>query len=88
LRFISPIKNNVTPHWRVGPERFALFLGAAGLLLLAALIRTWASAYLHSGFVYAAEVKSASLVADGPHREMRNPLYFANVLMAISLGSM
>jgi protein-S-isoprenylcysteine O-methyltransferase Ste14 len=66
----------------------ALFFLAAGVLGLAALIRTWASAYLHSGVVYAAEVKSASLVADGPYRQVRNPLYFANVLMAIALGAL
>jgi Phospholipid methyltransferase len=33
-------------------------------------------------------VKTQSLVADGPYRYVRNPLYFANVLMAIGLGSM
>jgi protein-S-isoprenylcysteine O-methyltransferase Ste14 len=77
-------------RWHINGDALAraLFFGAAGLLLLAALIRTWASAYLHPGVVYAAEVKCASLVADGPYRQMRNPLYFANVLMAIALGSM
>jgi protein-S-isoprenylcysteine O-methyltransferase Ste14 len=63
-----------------------LLAGAAGLLAAAALIRTWASAYLHASVVYAAEVKSASLVADGPYRRVRNPLYFANVLMAVGFG--
>jgi Phospholipid methyltransferase len=38
--------------------------------------------------VYAAEVKAESLVADGPYRQVRNPLYFANVLMAIAIGAM
>jgi protein-S-isoprenylcysteine O-methyltransferase Ste14 len=61
---------------------------AAFLLIAAAFIRTWASAYLHAGVVYAAEVKTESLVADGPYRFVRNPLYLANVLMAVSLGAM
>ena len=61
---------------------------AALLLVVAALIRTWASSYLHAGVVYAAEVKTASLVADGPYRQVRNPLYFANVLMIIAMGAM
>jgi protein-S-isoprenylcysteine O-methyltransferase Ste14 len=65
-----------------------LFALAALLLVLAAFIRTWASSYLHAAVVYAAEVKTASLVADGPYRQVRNPLYFANVLMAIALGAM
>jgi protein-S-isoprenylcysteine O-methyltransferase Ste14 len=65
-----------------------LFLLAAILMIVAALIRTWASAYLHAGVVYAANVKTDSLVADGPYRHVRNPLYFANLLMALALGSM
>jgi protein-S-isoprenylcysteine O-methyltransferase Ste14 len=65
-----------------------LFAFAAVLLIVAALLRTWASAYLHAGVVYATEVKTTTLVADGPYRQVRNPLYFANVLMAIALGAM
>jgi protein-S-isoprenylcysteine O-methyltransferase Ste14 len=65
-----------------------LFSLAALLLVGAALIRTWASSYLRASVVYAAEVKTASLVADGPYRRDRNPLYFANVLMAAGVGSM
>lgn len=65
-----------------------LFAFAALLLVMAALIRTWASSYLHAGVVYAAEVKTESLVADGPYRRIRNPLYFANLLMAIGMGAM
>jgi protein-S-isoprenylcysteine O-methyltransferase Ste14 len=61
---------------------------AAVLLLVAALLRTWASAYLRAAVVYASEVKTASLVADGPYRQVRNPLYFANVLMVIAVGAM
>jgi protein-S-isoprenylcysteine O-methyltransferase Ste14 len=65
-----------------------LFAFAALLLVVAAFIRTWSSAYLHAGVVYAADVKTESLVADGPYRCVRNPLYLANVLMAVSLGAM
>ena len=65
-----------------------LFALAAVVMIAAAFIRTWASAYLHAGVVYASEVKTASLVADGPYRRVRNPLYFANILMAIAMGAM
>ena len=64
-----------------------LFVLAALVLALAALIRTWASAYLEAGVVYAAEVKTDSLVASGPYRRVRNPLYFANILLAIGVGA-
>jgi protein-S-isoprenylcysteine O-methyltransferase Ste14 len=66
----------------------AMFALATCLLLVAALTRTWASSYLHAAVVYAAEVKTASLVADGPYRRVRNPLYFGNVLLAIGMGAM
>ena len=66
-----------------------LLFGAAALMVTAgALVRSWASAYLESSVVYAAEVKSDALVADGPYRHVRNPLYFANLLLAIGLGAM
>jgi hypothetical protein len=65
-----------------------LFAFATIVMIVAALIRTWASAYLRAGVVYAAKVKTESLVADGPYRHVRNPLYFANVLMVIAMGAM
>jgi len=65
-----------------------LFALATVLLVVAALIRTWASSYLNANVVYAAEVKSASLVADGPYRHTRNPLYFGNVFLAVGMGAM
>jgi len=72
------------------PEPVArlLFAFAASLVIVAALVRTWASSYLRASVVYAAEVKTESLVADGPYRQVRNPLYFANVLMVIGIGGM
>jgi protein-S-isoprenylcysteine O-methyltransferase Ste14 len=65
-----------------------LFLVAALLLASAALLRTWASAYLNAQIVYASDVKSTSLAAGGPYRWVRNPLYFANLLMAVALGAL
>ena len=78
------------PKLGISAELLArLLLGCAALMLaLAALIRTWASSFLQTDVVYAAEVKSASLVADGPYRRVRNPLYFANQLLAIGMGAM
>lgn len=67
--------------------RLLIAIGAL-ILIAGALVRTWASAYLESSVVYAAEVKSDALVADGPYRHVRNPLYFGNVLLAVGLGPM
>ena len=64
-----------------------LVLGIGALLaLLAAWIRTWASAYLHTSIVKDAEIHADRLVADGPYRHLRNPLYFGTVLLGISFG--
>ena len=63
-----------------------IFAIAAVPVALCALVRTWASAYLLKDVVYAADVQTAALVADGPYRYVRNPLYFGNVLMALGMG--
>src|SRR3954470_23393627 len=65
-----------------------LFSVASLLVVGAALVRSWGSAYLKSEVVYAAEIKTATLVADGPYRHVRNPLYFGNVLMGVGMGAM
>jgi protein-S-isoprenylcysteine O-methyltransferase Ste14 len=65
-----------------------LFSIAALLVVAAAVVRTWGSGYLRSEVVYASEIKTATLVADGPYRYVRNPLYFGNVLMGLGMGAM
>jgi protein-S-isoprenylcysteine O-methyltransferase Ste14 len=68
-------------------SRSLVYIGAA-LLAIAAFLRTWASAYLRAEVVYAAGLRTEALVADGPYRRVRNPLYLGNVLMAAGLGVM
>jgi len=84
------LSNGLGVRFELDPDLIAhlLFVCAAFWLAVAALIRTWASSYLHANVVYAAEVKAEALVADGPYRYVRNPLYFANVLLAIGMGAM
>jgi protein-S-isoprenylcysteine O-methyltransferase Ste14 len=74
----------VTTHFMA---RFLIYFGAA-LLAGAAILRTWASSYLRAEVVYAAGVKTESLVAEGPYRLVRNPLYLGNVMLAAGLGVM
>lgn len=67
---------------------FARIVIAAGALLVfvAAAIRTWGAAYLKTEVVHDTAQHSAVLVADGPFRYTRNPLYLASVLMAAGIG--
>lgn len=65
--------------------RLAFF--AAGLLLGAAAgMRTWASAYLGANVVHDLDLHTNNLVADGPYRHVRNPLYLGSFLLSIGLG--
>jgi protein-S-isoprenylcysteine O-methyltransferase Ste14 len=59
---------------------------AAFLIGIAALLRTWAAAYLQSERVHDANLRTEGVVADGPYRHVRNPLYLGNLLLAVGMG--
>jgi protein-S-isoprenylcysteine O-methyltransferase Ste14 len=59
---------------------------AALLALLAALLRTWATSYLRSDVMQDHDLRAEKLVASGPYRRVRNPLYLGNILMAFGMG--
>lgn len=65
-----------------------VFVAAAALVFVAAMIRTWGTAYLKSGVVHDLDLHNEVLVADGPYRYVRNPLYFGTLLMGVGLGLM
>jgi protein-S-isoprenylcysteine O-methyltransferase Ste14 len=66
----------------------AIFAAAAALTVLAALLRTWASAYLRAEVVHDAAVRTERVVADGPYRHVRNPLYLALILLGIAFATL
>lgn len=70
--------------------RYAVVILGVGtaIVALGALIRSWAEAYLHSSVVHDMELHSERLVAEGPYRHLRNPLYLGNILLTIGLGLM
>jgi protein-S-isoprenylcysteine O-methyltransferase Ste14 len=59
---------------------------AAMLVGAAAAIRTWATAYLGSEVVFDLSLHTNRLVADGPYRYVRNPLYLGTLLLSFGLG--
>lgn len=62
------------------------FSFAALLVGAAAAIRTWATAYLGSEVVFDLKLHAESLVADGPYRHVRNPLYLGSFLLSVGFG--
>jgi protein-S-isoprenylcysteine O-methyltransferase Ste14 len=76
--------------WMGGPHRRrllqAVFGAGAVLTLAAAVLRTWASAYLDSEVVHDSQLRTERVVADGPYRYVRNPLYLGISLMSAGMG--
>lgn len=66
----------------------AIFLGGAALTFTAALLRTWATAWLQTEVVHDMAQHAEQMVADGPFRYTRNPLYLANLFLAAGMGMM
>ncbi len=61
---------------------------AAGALVAAggAALRTWAAAYLDSDVVHDPRLHTERVVADGPYRRVRNPLYLGLLLIAVGFS--
>ena len=66
----------------------AIFGIAAMFCIATAALRTWATAYLNPEVMTDKRLHTSRLVADGPYRYVRNPLYFGNVLLGIGFGFM
>lgn len=64
-----------------------LLVGLATLLIgFGAAVRTWGAAYLQSSVVHDAKLHSDALVADGPYRHVRHPLYFASIVASFGFA--
>jgi len=63
-----------------------LFTLSTCVVTMGACIRSWAESYLHSSIVHDAALYAEHLVADGPYRRVRNPLYLGNLFLAVGLG--
>jgi protein-S-isoprenylcysteine O-methyltransferase Ste14 len=91
VSFIVALRHLIAPSI-TGEESQAIMFTriviAAGALLVffAAGLRTWGAAYLRTEVVHDTAQHSEALVADGPFRYTRNPLYLANLPMAAGVG--
>jgi protein-S-isoprenylcysteine O-methyltransferase Ste14 len=52
----------------------------------AAAMRVWGTAYLGTGIVNNGEMKAGGVMADGPYRYVRNPLYLGSWLMVATIS--
>jgi len=89
--FIVALRHLIAPSITPGSSdaaAFARIVIASGALFVfvSAALRTWGAAYLRTEVVHDTAQHSEALVADGPFRYTRNPLYLANLPMATGIG--
>jgi protein-S-isoprenylcysteine O-methyltransferase Ste14 len=74
-------------HW-LGIQAASIAVGAAGFACAAAaaLLRTWATAYLGAEIVQSHSLHSDAVVAAGPFRHVRNPLYLGLTFNVMALA--
>jgi protein-S-isoprenylcysteine O-methyltransferase Ste14 len=53
---------------------------------LGAFLRTWGAAYLGAGVVQSQDMHGNAVLADGPYRRTRNPLYLGTFLHTLALA--
>ena len=63
-----------------------LFLVSAALVFLGVWIRAWGTSYLRAEVMGDKRVRSERLLADGPFRYVRNPLYLGEVIAGAGIG--
>lgn len=89
VKLLALTRHASNPDSPSGRHELQLIFGAGALLCaLAALIRTWGAAYLRSEVVHDLNLRTEALVADGPYRYVRNPLYLGTILLSAGIGLM
>ncbi|HVJ04782.1 MAG TPA: methyltransferase [Candidatus Saccharimonadales bacterium] len=71
----------------LGGIRLVLVAGVV-LAILAALLRTWATAYIHPEIMVDGAVHTHTVIAEGPYRFVRNPLYLGTNLLTLAYSVM
>ena len=69
-------------------ETATIVVTLAAILFAAAgtIFRIWGTAYIGSGVVKSSAMHAQGIVASGPYRYLRNPLYFGSFLFALAVA--
>ncbi len=63
-----------------------VIVAGASTAALGAVLRVWGSAYLGYGTVHNSAMEGAAMMADGPYRYLRNPLYVGGWFMTVAMA--
>jgi protein-S-isoprenylcysteine O-methyltransferase Ste14 len=77
-----PLLQTLSPHTIIR----VLYLVGAFIVTLGGLIRAWGAAYLRAEVVQDSSVRTERLIADGPFRYTRNPLYLGLLIGVFGAG--
>jgi protein-S-isoprenylcysteine O-methyltransferase Ste14 len=66
----------------------AVIIAGASIAAIGAALRVWGTAYLGSTIVQSANMRAEGVMADGPYRFVRNPLYLGLWCMVAALAFM
>lgn len=74
-------------HWlELQPASLLITSLAIACIALGAMLRVWGAAYIGSATVKSAAMHAPTVVAAGPYRHLRNPLYLGSFLVAIAVS--
>jgi protein-S-isoprenylcysteine O-methyltransferase Ste14 len=84
----STLRSHIAVLQTLSPENCirVLFLVGAFIVTLGGFIRAWGAAYLRAEVVQDSSVRTERLVADGPFRHTRNPLYLGLLIGVFGAG--
>jgi protein-S-isoprenylcysteine O-methyltransferase Ste14 len=82
------LRSHIAVLQRLSPQTSArvIFLIGAFVVALGGFIRAWGAAYLRAEVVHDSAVRTERLVADGPFRYTRNPLYLGLLIGVFGAG--
>lgn len=64
----------------------AVLIAAIVLLALGAWLRVWGTSYVGASVVQSGSMHGEAMLADGPYRRTRNPLYLGTILHTVGLA--